>query len=102
MRTFKKIANWIRDSKGVATSLIEATATVAATDLAAIADLFPNEEGRDLCRVAADFDRVGERVDVAWLEEDRPRVAVVGLRSGDRACRSGKAVLRERSRPAGV
>ena len=29
MRTFKKIANWIRDSKGVATSLIEATATVA-------------------------------------------------------------------------
>jgi type II secretory pathway pseudopilin PulG len=29
MRTFKKIANWIRDNKGVATSLIEATATVA-------------------------------------------------------------------------
>src|SRR6266850_1575052 len=29
MRTFKKIAKWIRDSKGVATSLIEATATVA-------------------------------------------------------------------------
>src|SRR5205085_6933159 len=29
MRTFRTIANWIRDSKGVATSLIEATATVA-------------------------------------------------------------------------
>jgi type II secretory pathway pseudopilin PulG len=29
MTTFKKIANWIRDSKGVATSLIEATATIA-------------------------------------------------------------------------
>jgi hypothetical protein len=29
MDTFKKIASWIKDSKGVATSLIEATATVA-------------------------------------------------------------------------
>ena len=29
MKTFKRIATWIRDSKGVATSLIEATATVA-------------------------------------------------------------------------
>src|SRR5712691_9682594 len=29
MTTFRKIANWIKDSKGVATSLIEATATVA-------------------------------------------------------------------------
>jgi hypothetical protein len=29
MKTFRQIAKWIRDSKGVATSLIEATATVA-------------------------------------------------------------------------
>src|SRR5437588_12530958 len=29
MKPFKKIANWLKDSKGVATSLIEATATVA-------------------------------------------------------------------------
>ena len=29
MKTFKRIADWIRDSRGVATSLIEATATVA-------------------------------------------------------------------------
>jgi len=29
MKTLTKIANWLRDSKGVATSLIEATATVA-------------------------------------------------------------------------
>jgi len=29
MKTYKKIAKWIRDSRGVATSLIEATATVA-------------------------------------------------------------------------
>jgi type II secretory pathway pseudopilin PulG len=29
MRTFKKLAGWIKDAKGVATSLIEATATVA-------------------------------------------------------------------------
>ena len=29
MTTFRKIASWLRDSKGVATSLIEATATVA-------------------------------------------------------------------------
>src|SRR5437660_2768777 len=29
MKTFKRIATWIRDSKGVATSLIEATATIA-------------------------------------------------------------------------
>src|SRR5438128_1769462 len=29
MKTFSKIANWLKDSKGVATSLIEATATVA-------------------------------------------------------------------------
>src|SRR3989449_11291944 len=29
MKTFTKIANWLRKSKGVATSLIEATATVA-------------------------------------------------------------------------
>jgi len=29
MKSFKRIANWIRDNKGVATSLIEATATVA-------------------------------------------------------------------------
>src|SRR5438874_11243690 len=29
MKPFKKIANWLKDSKGVATSLVEATATVA-------------------------------------------------------------------------
>jgi type II secretory pathway pseudopilin PulG len=29
MRTFKQLAGWLKDSKGVATSLIEATATVA-------------------------------------------------------------------------
>jgi type II secretory pathway pseudopilin PulG len=29
MKTFKKIVNWLRNSKGVATSLVEATATVA-------------------------------------------------------------------------
>src|SRR5919109_430704 len=29
MTTFRTIANWLQDSKGVATSLIEATATVA-------------------------------------------------------------------------
>lgn len=29
MRTLKQIANWMRDAKGVATSLIEATATIA-------------------------------------------------------------------------
>src|SRR5436305_11033815 len=29
MKPFKKIANWLKDSKGVATSLIEATATIA-------------------------------------------------------------------------
>jgi type II secretory pathway pseudopilin PulG len=28
MKTFKQLVNWIRDSKGVATSLIEATATI--------------------------------------------------------------------------
>src|SRR5260370_4988532 len=29
MKTFRQFVNWIRDAKGVATSLIEATATVA-------------------------------------------------------------------------
>src|SRR5579872_4769441 len=29
MKTFKKFSNWIRSNRGVATSLIEATATVA-------------------------------------------------------------------------